>query len=164
MSSLYKINEQINAILDTGFYIDEVTGEFYGPEELEALQVAQDEKIESIACYIKNLTAEVEALKAEETSLAERRKAKERKIENIKEYLTNCLRTAGKAKFETSKCALSFRKSTAVEISDTFFDDAPDWLIRIKKEPDKTAIKKLLQSGQAVKGAALIEKESLQVK
>ena len=32
MSSLYKINEQINAILDTGFYIDEVTGNFTDPK------------------------------------------------------------------------------------------------------------------------------------
>lgn len=165
MSSLYQIQLQIQQILDTGFVIDEETGEVLADaSELEALTMAEEEKLENVILYRKNLIAEAELIKAEEKSLADRRKAKENRAKRLDEYIGFCMKNANKDKFETAKCKVSFRKSTAVEVDNTFFENAPDNLLRIKKDADKTAIKKLLQSGQAIKGAALVERESLQVK
>ena len=165
MSSLYKIQSQIQQILDIGFVIDEETGEVLADaSELDALILAEEEKLENVILYRKNLIAEAELIKAEEKALAARRKAKENRAKSLDDYISSCIKSSGRDKFETAKCKASFRKSKAVEIDNTFFESAPDDLLRIKKEPDKPKIKKLLQSGETVKGAVLVERESLQVK
>ena len=165
MGSLYEIQKQIQQILDTGFAIDEETGEVLADtSELEALKMAEEEKLENIILYRKNLIADAELIRTEEKALADRRKAKENRAASLDRYIAFCMKSTGRDKFETAKCKASLRKSTAVEIDDSFIDGAPEELLRIKKEPDKPAIKNLLQSGGVVKGAVLVERESLQVK
>ncbi len=163
--NLYEIQTQIQQILDMGFAIDEETGEVLADaSELDALKIAEEEKLENVVLYRKNLIAEAELIKAEEKALADRRKAKENRAKKLDEYIAFCMKNTNRNKFETAKCKVSFRKSKAVEIDDAFFESAPDDLLRIKKEADKARIKKLLQSGQAIHGAVLVERESLQVK
>ena len=54
---------------------DQETGEILDSDRLDQLEMERDTKIENIALYIKNLTADAEALKAEKQSFAERQKA-----------------------------------------------------------------------------------------
>ena len=54
--TLWEINDNIRKAIEQGF--DEETGEIFDASDLEALQIQRDEKIESIALYIKDLTAE----------------------------------------------------------------------------------------------------------
>lgn len=164
---LYEIQSRIFEILENGFSVDEETGEFWGPDELAALQMKQDEKIESCALYIKNLEAESIAIRAEEKSLAERRRLKENKVERLKSYLADCLKGAGKDKFETARCQVKFRKSEAVEIDEgKFFEiyGTESDYVRAKYEPNKTAIKAALKQGQQVFGAVIVEQMNLGVK
>lgn len=144
--------------------IDEETGEILNFEAVDALAGAFEEKAESVACYIKNLDAFAASLKAEETSMAERRKTAERKAENMKKYLTSCLDAANCDKVETAKVRVSFRKSVAVSIDDESVlpDDFKVETVTVK--PDKTAIKKAIQGGQSVSGASLVENRNLQIK
>ena len=54
--TLYEIRDQIARILDTGFVVDEDTGEVLADESsLDALKMAEEEKLENIICYRKNL-------------------------------------------------------------------------------------------------------------
>ena len=80
--------------------VDEETGEIIDIEMLEQLQLEREKKIENIACWIKNLESDAEALKAEENKLAERRQKAESKSEQLRAYLDSIL--CGE-KFETAK-------------------------------------------------------------
>ncbi|MBR7083700.1 MAG: siphovirus Gp157 family protein, partial [Oscillospiraceae bacterium] len=75
--NIYDINRAIeNCITEDGEVIDE--------QALTELLMAKEEKIENVACWIKNLTAEAEAIKAEKEKLAERQKQAEAKAESLK--------------------------------------------------------------------------------
>lgn len=149
----YEINEAILAC------VDEETGEIIDMEKLQELQIAFDEKVEGIACWIKELTAYAKAVKEEKDKLAERQKAAENRVENLKQYLMHVLNGQ---KFKTPKVTISYGKSVSV--------DAPDWRVVPEaylktKDPelDKTAIKKALQEGLSVPGASLVEKQHIRI-
>lgn len=142
------------------------------PEEaiddtLSALNVELDTKIENIAFLIKNMTAESDAIKHEIESLKARMDAKVKTVDRLKAYLTNCLTELQRTKFETSKVALSFRKSEKVIISDTekFAEEHRDLCKeKIEVTPDKTLIKKLVRGGLDIEGVTIEVSQNLQVK
>ena len=71
-------------------------------------------------------------------------------------------RTYPNVKFSVTK--IGFRKSTQVQIDD---EGAlpPDFVTTtVTTKPDKTAIKKAIQAGQAIAGAVLVENQNLQIK
>ena len=103
-------------------------------------------------------------LKAEEANLAKRRKQTEKRIDYLKNVLTACLDAAGRDKVETTKVRVSFRKSVAVSIDDEKALPADFVVETVTTKPDKTAIKKAIQSGQEVSGASLVENRNLQIK
>lgn len=158
---LYEIDA---AILDC---IDAETGEICDFERLEELQIARDAKLENVALYIKQLTAEAEALAAEEKALKERKQAKQAKAARYAEWLSHALE--GKP-FETARVRLSFRKSDTVEIRDDFAvlfyceKHNLENCIEYKSSISKAEIKKLLKAGQEIPGAVLTEKQNLQIK
>lgn len=154
MSSLYEINEQLLNLTDSE------TGEITDWSAFEALQLARDEKIENIALYHKNLLAEAAALKAEEKSFAERRKRAENKAESLKRYLDSALQGQ---KFNTTKVAISYRKSTSVEVDETklpasYLQEVVTYKI------DKRDIGEKLKAGETIEGATLITKDNIQIK
>lgn len=156
--NIYEIEQ---AVLEL---IDPETGEVKDFEALEALNMARDEKIENIAMWIKNLTAEGKAIRDEEKSLAERRKSSENKCESLQKYLEQIL--CGE-KFSTPKVAISYRKSTAVNIADEeAFIKTADITYAVPQLPkiDKAAIKEALKSGVVIEGAELIERNNIQIK
>lgn len=155
MSSLYEINEQLLNLTDSE------TGEITDWSAFEALQLARDEKIENIALYHKNLLAEAAALKAEEKSFAERRKRAENKAESLKRYLDSALQGQ---KFNTTKVAISYRKSTSVEVDETKLPLR--WLREIPATHvvDKVEIAKALKAGEAIEGATLITRDNIQIR
>lgn len=158
MANLYELTR---AIEEFDLEIDEETGEVTNLDELDALELERDTKVENIALWVKNLTAEAAAIKAEVQNLTKRQKAAENKAERLKDYLMGNL--AGE-KFKTPKVAISYRTSEAVEITDE--DLIPDEFLTIKTEykPDKKAIKDELKAGGEVEGAELVKRTSLQIK
>ena len=99
--------------------MDEETGEIMNFDAVEALDAQFEDKAESVACYIKNLSAFVADLKAEEENLSARRKTVERRVDSVKKYLSSCLATVGKRQGrKTAKARISFRKSIQVQIDD----------------------------------------------
>lgn len=170
MAQLFEIDNGILELLENGFNlacIDEETGEIdteNAQEYLEALQLERCVKVENIAVYIKSLTSEALAIKAEEKRLEERRKAKERKAERLSEYLKSSMLAVGDKKFETARVALSFRTSKQVVVTDIDSLDVAYVHEKVEKSADKTAIKKAIESGVAVNGAYIEEKQNLSIK
>lgn len=160
--TLYEIEAQMQALLDG--QVDEETGEIVcDMDALEQLMLARDTKIENIACYIKNLTAETTAIREEEKALAKRRQTEERHAERLKTFLAAKLNGE---KINTPRVAISWRRSEQVDISPDFFsDDRNEQYLRYKDpEPDKTAIKAALKAGETIPGAELITNLNMQIK
>ena len=161
MANLFEINKAIMEAWDA--CVDPETGEL--DEDLYAqmkdLRATRDERIENLACWIKNLASDAAQLKAEAKAMQERAASAERKAENIKRYLSAALRGE---KFETPRVAIGWRKSTAVQIEDGV--DLPEEYVRVKTtiEPDKVAIKAALASGKEIAGCTLETRNNITLK
>lgn len=154
--NLYEINNEIQNL------INPETGEVSDYDKLVEMNLALETKKENIALYIKNLTAEADAIKTEVDSLTEREKAKRTHIEKLTEYLSRFLEGQ---KFETARVKCCYRKSTVCEI-----DDESVLMIKYplyaKPQPPKIAkaeIKTALKNGIEIDGARLVDKLNLQI-
>lgn len=145
------------------------------PEEaisdtLEAITGEIEVKADNIACLLKNLDADIVAIKTEEVRLAERRKAKENTRERVKQYLSDTLQRMGIDKIETARNKISFRKSESVEVLDeqTFLkwaqENRDDLLTYSAPKVNKTEVKKALKSGVEIEGAQLVSNMNIQLK
>lgn len=161
--TLYGITAELNAILAQ---LEELGGEIT-PELEQALAINEEQfvaKAEDYGHAILNLKAMATAAKAEKDRLA----ALQKFYENAQKRLTDALSTAmqvfGQDKVENATMRLSLRHATATEVDD--LDQVPQEYKTTKVEvvADKTAIKKAIQSGEAVPGAHLVENVSLQIK
>jgi predicted small secreted protein len=166
--TLYNIDNKILEIIERGFVVDEETGEIIDAHEevsarLEELEFDRAAKIENIALYIKNMESLVVSLKAEEKALADRRRAREKRIENLKNYLTSSMVAANENGIETSKVCISFRKSESVVVNEEILD-RKYFNEKVSYTPDKTAIKKALKDGATIDGAYIETKQNLQIK
>lgn len=159
--TIYEIDKTLEALINCE------TGEINDLEAFDQLQLERSQKIENTACYWKNLKAEADAIRAEEKALAERRKSIENKLDRIQALLDYSLQGD---KFESPKCKVGYRKSTAVEVSDDFVrwaaeNGADDLLTYKQPEPNKTAIKDALGSGlREIQGAWLVTRENMTIK
>ena len=163
--NIYEINKAIEDILEDGFSVDEETGEIlFDESDLNALNAEISEKIENVACYIKNLTADISALKEEERNLNTRRKQKERKIDSLKGYINYAMELSGRKSLESPRCKVSYRKSSSVEVPDINALDKDYITKTIEIKPNKVAIKEALKEGKTVEGAEIVERQNLQIK
>lgn len=157
--SIYEIDDAITSLVDME------TGEIEDEKRFDELKMERTRKIENIACYFKNLTAEAKAMREEEANLARRRKAVENKAERIKNLLAYALNGD---KFESPKVRCSYRKSKRVQVDDSFItwaeEHAADLLTFKEPMPNRTAIKAALEDGREVEHAEIVANESLQVK
>ena len=157
--TIYEID---NAILEC---IDMETGEIIDTEQLDKLQMEREKKLENVACWIKDLKAEAEALKNEKQALAERQKVAENKAESLKKWLAYVL---DGQKFSTSKCAVSFRKTEVVEVTpdglNALMHEHDELLTYKTPEPNKTAIKQAIKDGLNVAGVQLVQNTSVIIK
>ncbi len=161
--TLYEINAELDALIANS--VDPETGELIiDPEQIDALSMERDEKIENIGCYIKNLKAEAAAIDAEIKNLTARKDAAKKKAERLTNYLKDNLNGE---KFQTAKVVISYRNSTAVEIDpDVFFARSVNACYFRLKDPeaDKTAIKEALKGGAVIEGATLVTNTSMTIK
>ena len=156
---LYEIDATMAAL------VDEETGEISDFEAFMALQMERDIKIENTALWHKNVTAEAEAIRAEEKNLAMRRRSLEGQAERLKSHLGYML---DGNPFNTAKVACTFRKASAVELANDFVDWAKvggaEYLRYKDPEPDKKAISDALKRGVEIHGAELVQRNSLTIK
>lgn len=131
-------------------------------DTLEALDEAIQDKAEAVASFIFSLQADSAALKQEEQRLAERRRLNDAKVERMKTYLADMLQEADIDKVQGLKYTIGFRKSEKVQVSDV--DALPERFLRVKREPNLTALKEALKAGQAFDGAVLTTNKNLSIR
>lgn len=157
--TVFEINRAINDLIDEN-------GEVIDVEKLVALQMEKSEKAENIALAVKNLTAEANAIAAEIKTLTERKKAAENKASRLKEFIAYILEGE---KLKTARVAVSYRKTSAVEVDDGFLEWAMtsgfDSLLSFRDpEPSKTAIKEFIADGNDCPVARIVERNSVTIK
>lgn len=160
--NLYEINTSIIQALED--VIDEETGEIKNEEAYQLyqeLQLAQEEKIENIGLYIKNLESDAEQLKAEAKKFSERAKACERRSNWLREYLKSFLNGE---KCASTRLNISYRKSKKVECSLEDISVLPSQFLKVTPELKKTEIKKFIEEGGTVEGCEVIESVSMIIK
>ena len=141
--NLYEIEDAIMNL------VDEETGEISGYETLAALEMERDTKVSNLGCYIKNLRAEAEAIKAEKMALASRQAAKENHADRLEEYLQRFLNGS---KFEDGRVKISYRKSEQVEVDENVVDELPARFVKVEKKVMKHAIRAdLIEAAQLYK-------------
>lgn len=160
---LYKISQAIERcfVINDELVTDTETGEVFDKSYLDNLKMTKKRKVENIACWIKNLKAEVESCKAEADMFNKRAKRAKNKIENLQNYLTFFV---GGENVDTKRCQIRWRKSDSVTIvnENLIPDNFKSEVVTTKI--DKMAIKKLLKQGEEVNGALLENKLNIQIK
>ena len=158
--------ENVMAAIENGEIPEEALA-----DTLESITAMLDEKADNIACWIKQLTAEAEAIKAEEDKLKARRTAKLNRADRLTEYLAECLTNAGRTKIETARNVISFRKTPPKVVFDNeakFIEWAQreaDGLLNYGKPTvDKTAVKVALENGAKIEGVRIESGMNIQIK
>ena len=133
--------------------------------DLKRTEINQTQKCLDIACLIKTMEAESEAIKKEEEKLYARRKRVEKSAEWLRTYLTNNI-TKGTV-FKDARATITWRNSKAVNI----LVKAEDLPVQYQRktvfiEPNRTVIKEAIESGDtSLTGLATIEeKANIQIK
>lgn len=159
MSNLYDISAQYASFLaavESGEIPDEAI-----EDTLSGLDGELDEKIDNIACIIKQLNAEADAIKAEKDVLAERQQIKVHKADRLKDYIRQAMALADKKKIETARNCISIGKPTPramITNLDVLRSTESVWKpYDYSKETnvDKNKLKEILQAGTIVPGAVM---------
>lgn len=108
-------------------------------------------KADGYAKIIKNMEANIDAIKTEKNRLNARQKVFENSIDRLKNNLQECMTITGKTKFKTDLFSFSIQKNggkapVILDVNDTGF--LPDDLVRIKEEPDLDAIRALCEQSE----------------
>lgn len=160
--NLFEINARIEEAFEAA--VDMETGEIINDAAyaaLDALQMEFGTKTEDILLWIKNLTAEAEALKKQKQTFADRQSKAEKKAESLKQYVAKALNGE---KFKTERVSVTWRKSETVEYVGDVLTLPPE-CIRLKDpEVNKDALKKLLKAGAEINGAELVSKNNMLIK
>lgn len=164
MATLYELSKEYTEALNN-FSVDEETGEIsFDTNKIDHIESNIKDKADNIACFIKDLTALSDSIKAEKNALDERLKANDKKIESLKKYITSAMELAQMDRLETARNKITFRTSKKVIISD---DDAvPEKYIKLEitSKVDKKAIGEALKAGEVVNGCYLEVNNNIQIK
>ena len=160
---LYEINEALERLIEEA--VDPETGEItIDIDALQELQMAREEKLEGLAVYYKDLMADASAIKAEIETLTSRMNIAEKKAEQIKAFLQSQL---DGQPLKTSKVAISYRKSTAVEVDEKAFwawEGALKYCTYSDPKISKKMIGDALKNGGCIPGCEFVERQSMTIK
>ena len=168
--TLYDIDAQIAALdgaAEDDMLIDAETGELISvAQALDALRMERETKIENVACWVKNLSAEADAIREEENRLMKRRKAAETKAANLKAWLLAAMtREDGTTdKLKTGRVVVSVKRNPPSTVVDDALLPSTYKVAKITYQANKELIKRELLAGGEVPGAHLEYGRSVVIK
>ena len=168
--TLYDIDAQIAALdgaAEDDMLIDAETGELISvAQALDALRMERETKIENVACWVKNLSAEADAIREEEDRLFKRRKAAETKAANLKSWLLAAMtREDGTTdKLKTGRVMVSVKRNPPSTVVDDALLPSTYKVAKITYQANKELIKRELLAGGEVPGAHLEYGRSVVIK
>ncbi|HGN6338986.1 TPA: siphovirus Gp157 family protein [Neisseria gonorrhoeae] len=159
--TLYRCAADVQAALD--YYFDSETER---EDTLEAVIGQFEVKAQSVIAYIKNQEITEKMLEGHIRRMTGKLKAVKAQNQSLKDYLARNMQAAGitEIKADDGTFKASFRKSEAVVILDEAQIPAEFMREAVKTEPDKTAIRKAIESGREVAGAKIEGRKNLQIR
>ncbi|HGL9143249.1 siphovirus Gp157 family protein [Neisseria gonorrhoeae] len=159
--ALYRCAADVQAALD--YYFDSETER---EDTLEAVIGQFEVKAQSVIAYIKNQEITEKMLDEHIRQMTGKLKAVKAQNQSLKDYLARNMQAAGitEIKADDGTFKASFRKSEAVVILDEAQIPAEFMREAVKTEPDKTAIRKAIESGRQVAGAKIEGRKNLQIR
>ncbi|EMS3220190.1 siphovirus Gp157 family protein [Neisseria gonorrhoeae] len=159
--ALYRCAADVQAALD--YYFDSETER---EDTLEAVIGQFEVKAQSVIAYIKNQEITEKMLEGHIRRMTGKLKAVKAQNQSLKDYLARNMQAAGitEIKADDGTFKASFRKSEAVVILDEAQIPAEFMREAVKTEPDKTAIRKAIESGREVAGAKIEGRKNLQIR
>lgn len=164
---IFNVKEAVREIVEHavysdefGGYINEETGEVIDREYFKQYDISTDDMVEGIGCIYKETLAFAGAIKAECDELYKRQKKEEGRAEWLKRLLVNTLGEG--QKYKSPQLQVSWRKSVATELQDGV--RFPDCYYKVELSVDKKAIGEALKAGEVIEGAALVERNNVQIK
>ena len=163
--NLYEVTGQVlhlQAMLESEDFDAEVLA-----DTMEAVEGEYDFKIESYCKVIKNLEADMDALKAEAKRLTDRRKVLENNVDRLKAAMFESMKATGKDKVKGAVFTASIQKNGGKlpVILDVETSELPDELVKVVESPDLEAIYEVLTTHGTSKYAHFGERgESLRIK
>lgn len=155
--TIFDIRDDLLEVLDA---VDEEGEYIFGAEAIETLQMERHEKRRGIALYVKNQKAYLDALKTAGYSITRKIRAAENRIEYLKGILMQDL---DGEKMKEPEFSIYYKTTPdVVEIAEG--TELPDEFTRIKKEPNKTALKEALQDGEIIEGVRLVDRVSIVIR
>lgn len=163
--TLYQISAEYRATADQLADLDL-------PEEvvcdtLESISGDLELKAVNVASFVRNLEASAAQIKEAEQQMANRRKAIEKRAENVREYLLNNMVHAGIKEISCPYFKLSVRDNpVSVVINEPGLIPAAYMTepVAPPPAPDKALIKKAITDGFEVPGAHLARAKRLEIK
>ena len=135
-------------------------------DTLESIGGDLELKAQNVALFTRNLEATAAAIKQAESDMAARRKAIERRVQGLKDYLLHAMQATGIKKIEGPYLRIGVRDNPeAVEVFDAA--QVPAEFMRQPEPPpaapDKTAIKAAIKAGVEVAGCKLTRSQRLDI-
>ena len=163
--NLYEITGNLLALQNL-MESDELDAETLA-DTLEAVEGEYEIKLENYCKVIKNLEADITAIKNEVTRLSYNRKSLEKNIDILKAAMFDSMKSTGTNKVKGQIFTLSIQKNggKAPVVVDVKTADLPDELVRIKEEADIEAIRSYIEETGDLTYAHFGERgESLRIK
>lgn len=169
MSRLYELTGNLvtlQELLEDSLENDQVL-----TDTLEAVQGEYEFKLEAYCKVIKNLEADMDALRNEEKRLADKRKTLEANIDRLKKTMFDSMKSTNTPKVKGQLFTIAIQKNGGVVPINYDKDNKditltlPDELVIVTEKPNLDAIREQLEAGKTVEGFSLGERgESLRIK
>ena len=152
MTSIYKLNEQITDIINSG--CDDQTVN----DTLESLALEHNEKCVAVAEYIKHINMQLEAIKQEKARLQALDKALTSKKELFTNYVAKNMKGRSIAKIESGAHVITLVKPKPVlMINDESLIPEKYKVIKTTESFDKRELLAQLKAGEEITGVSIGE-------
>ena len=158
MSSLFNISQDFKSLYDIANDAEN--------EDMEALaelfsevETSLSDKLDNTIYIIKELDSDADALKAEAKRLTDKAKALENKGKYLKELMLGAVKASGVEKLKSDKFSYYIKRTEVLNVVSE--DNIGREFFRIKREIDKTVLKKAIKDGLILDGVSIVENESL---
>lgn len=161
MPSPFAVKDEIERILATECdEHGEITDETLA--KLDALELDLADRVLEYASYAKGERAEADKIAKLAHELLARAKSHERRAERL-EGAIGAAMTHGSQRFEDARAAVSWRRSSAVEVDESKLP-SEWWREKVERAPMKKELRAALAEGKTVDGARLVERWNLSIK
>lgn len=137
--SLYEITGRLAVLRD--MIESEAISEEGAADTMEAILQEQEDGYENAVKWIRDLEAEIDAIKAEAEKLTEKRKVLENRRDRVRDYILRSMQASGQTKVKAGVFKIFERKPVIVYVPSVSVEEMPPELLRIKKEFSATAAK-----------------------